>query len=81
MARNKTDAEVEMEIIRLRDNDDVHLAQKELRLKSRRRIYLSQLKWLEKRGKELREQGITFENIKDKMFSDLPDDIPEGGTT
>lgn len=78
MARNsKTDAQVEMEIIRLRDSDDVRLAEKELRLKNRRRLYMAQLKWLEKRGKELRSQGITFDNIKEKMFSDLPEDDSE----
>lgn len=73
MARNYlTDEQVELEILRLRDNDDVHLAQKEIRIKSKRRLYASQLKWLEKRGKELRAAGITTENIEEKLFADTP---------
>lgn len=78
MARNnKTDAEVEIEIIRLKNSEDVRLAQKELRLKNRRRIYMAQLRYLENRGKELHSQGITFDNIKEKMFSDLPEETEE----
>lgn len=83
MARNiQTDAEVELEILRLTNNEDVHLAQKYHRLKSdKRRKYLSQLRWYEKVGKALKEQGITFENMEEMLFSDEPEEITEEGTT
>lgn len=78
MARNcLTDEQVELEIMRLRDNDDVHLAQKEIRIKNRRRVYASQLKWLEKRGKELRAAGITTENMEEKLFGAALDEGSE----
>lgn len=69
-----TDEQVEMEIARLRQTEEVALAEKEVRLKNRRRIYMSQLRYLEKRGKELKRQGITFDNIKSRLFGDLPDE-------
>lgn len=76
MARDcMTDEQVELEIIRLTDNEDVHLAQKELRIKNKRRAYAAQLKWLEKRGKELRAQGITAENMEEKLFGSVTEEI------
>lgn len=79
MARSiPSDAEVELENIRLTNNEDVHLAQKYHRLKSdKRRKYLSQLKWYEKVGKALKEQGITFENMEEMLFGDDPVENPE----
>lgn len=77
MANNwLTDEQVELEILRLQGNEDVRLAQKEIRIKSRRRKYMSQLRWLEKRGRDLRESGITPENMEEMLFGDP---IPEGG--
>lgn len=62
MARDMlTDEEVEMEIERLSNNDYVKLAKAEQREKYKRRQYLYNLRYLEKRGKELAEQGITIE--------------------
>lgn len=82
MARNKTDAEVEMEIIRLKNDDDVRLAQKYRRLKSdKMRKQMYQLRWLRNVGEQLRLQGITFENMEEMLFREEGDDIPEGGTT
>ena len=56
-----TDEQVEMEIERLSNNDFVKLARAEQREKYKRRQYLYSLRHLEKRGKELAEQGITIE--------------------
>lgn len=64
-----TDEQVEEEIEKLRDSEDVKLARKELRLKYKRRQALYQLRNLEKRGKELRKSGIT-EEILDGMYSE-----------
>lgn len=62
-----TDEQVEMEIERLQDSDDVKLAKKEMQIKYKRRQYMYQLRSYEKRGKQLAEQGLTLENIEAKM--------------
>jgi SOS response regulatory protein OraA/RecX len=73
-----TDAEVESEIERLREDPNVRLARKELRIQYRRRQALYQLRNLEKRGKELAKLGYTYDNIEDIMLgSDIEDDYAE----
>ena len=58
-------AAIEKEIERLKQSDHVKLAQREQRIKAdRRRKYLADLRWLEKRGKELAAAGVTQENIQ-----------------
>lgn len=64
MRETFTDTQVESEIARLLESDDVKLAKAEQRIKNRRRQYMYQLRTLEKRGKELSEQGCTVENIE-----------------
>lgn len=59
-----TDAQVEKEIERLRNSDYVKLAQKEERIRLRRRQCLYKLKCYEKKGKELSKSGITFEMLE-----------------
>ena len=66
-----TDAEVEIEIARLRSTEEVRLAEKEIRIKNKRRWYLSQLRWLEKRGKQLKEMGVTSENMESVLFGEV----------
>ena len=63
-----TDAQVEEEIKRLWDTDAVKLAKKSQQIKYRRRQQLYSLRVMEKRGKELMAQGITFENIEERLF-------------
>ena len=58
-----TDEDVEKEIARLTESDYVKLARKEQRLKYKRRQALYQLRTLEKRGQELAQAGITYDNI------------------
>lgn len=58
-----TDADVELEIARLKESEAVKLAQKERQYKYRRRQYLYTLRWYEKRGKELLAQGLTPEDF------------------
>lgn len=64
--KNQTPADkVEQEIERLKQSEFVKLAQKERRIKTdRRRKYLADLRWYEKRGKQLAAAGITSENIR-----------------
>lgn len=73
-----TDAEVESEIERLREDPNVRLARKELRIQYKRRQVLYNLRNLEKRGKELAKLGYTYDNIEDIMLgSDIEDDCAE----
>lgn len=63
-----TDQEVELEIERLLDSDEVKLAKKEQRILYKRRQYMYQLRNLEKRGKQLSKKGITIDNIESELF-------------
>ena len=65
-----TDQEVELEIERLLDSDEVKLAKKEQRILYKRRQYMYQLRNLEKRGKQLSKKGITIDNIESELFGD-----------
>ncbi|MBQ7846857.1 MAG: hypothetical protein IJX08_03775 [Clostridia bacterium] len=65
-----TDEQVEAEIARLNASPDVALARKAQRLKYRRRQYLYGLRDLEKRGKMLRESGITAEML-DRLYAEV----------
>ncbi len=78
MARNTTnkdalltDEQVAMEIERLKESDHVRLAQKEIALKYKRRKWLYQLRYLEKRGKKLAAEGITPENIEERLYGEV----------
>lgn len=65
-----TDEEVELEIHRLQQSEDVKLAKKEQDIKYRRRQMMWNLQFMEKRGKQLKEMGCTFENIEEVLFGD-----------
>ena len=66
MARETlTDEQVEMEISRLQESPFVKLANKERRVRNRRRMYLYGLRQLEKKGKELAASGVTMETLSD----------------
>lgn len=68
-----TDEQVESEIARLNESEEVALAIYAARLKYNRRQYLYQLRDLEKRGKALMEAGITKEMLK-KMYDESEED-------
>lgn len=68
-----TDEQVEMEIERLLDSDDVKLAKKEAAIKNRRRQYMYQLRTMEKRGQQLAKKGITIDNIEAQLFGKMED--------
>lgn len=63
-----TDEQVEQEIKRLWSSEAVKLAKKEQNIKYRRRQMMYQLRCMEKRGQQLMEQGINFENIEEELF-------------
>lgn len=74
MARKITPEElVDAEIERLKQTDAVKLAQKERRLQMRKRKYLADLRWLEKRGKELMAEGWTAEMLE-LLYKEIPED-------
>jgi vacuolar-type H+-ATPase subunit I/STV1 len=65
----KRDAEIE----RLKQTDEVKLAQKYQRLLNRKRKYMADLRWLEKRGKQLMDEGWTIDTIE-LLFKDIPEE-------
>ena len=65
-----SDLEVEQEIDRLLNSEDVKLAKKEQRILYKRRQYMYQLRNLEKRGCQLAEKGITIDNMEMMLFGD-----------
>lgn len=64
---------VDAEIERLKKSDAVKLAQKERRLINRRRQYLSDLRWLEKRGKQLMAEGWTADTLE-LLYQNIPEE-------
>ena len=72
--RQWTDEEVEIEIHRLQQSDDVKLAKREQNIKNRRRQQMWTLQFLEKRGKQLRSMGVTAENMEAVLFGTVIDD-------
>lgn len=74
MARRPTPEElIDAEIERLKQTDEVKLAQKYQRLVNRKRKYMADLRWLEKRGKALMAEGWTYDTI-DLLFKDIPEE-------
>lgn len=74
MPRKYTPEElVDAEIERLKKTEAVKLAQKEQRLLNRKRKYLADLRWLEKRGKKLMQEGWTLDTLE-LLFKDIPED-------
>ena len=67
-----TDEQVEQEIERLLKSDDVKLAKKEQQIRNRKRQYMYQLRWLEKRGQVLKGLGVTMHTLEslDKAMSE-----------
>lgn len=75
MARKQwTDEEVEIEIHRLHQSEDVKLAKREQNIKYKRRQQMWTLQFMEKRGKQLRSMGITAENMEEKLFGMIGED-------
>lgn len=64
---------IDSEIARLRSTEAVKLAQKEQRLRNRRQKYLADLRWMEKRGKQLMADGWTLDTLE-LLFKDIPEE-------
>ena len=75
MANNiLSNEQVEQEIQRLQASPYVKLANKERRVRERRRMYLYHLRQLEKKGRALEASGITSESL-DSVYADGMDDF------
>ncbi len=61
-----TDAQVDTEIGRLLDSKMVKLARRDQTIRNRKRQYMYQLRWLEKRGIELARMGVTLESLEEE---------------
>ena len=72
MEKNKkwTDEQVEAEIARLNASEYVKLARREKQIKYRRRQQMWNLQYMEARGKQLASEGITPENMEERLFGD-----------
>lgn len=64
---------IDSEIARLRSTEAVKMAEKEMRLIYRKRKYLAQLRWMEKRGKQLMADGWTLDTLE-LLFKDIPEE-------
>ena len=69
-----TDEQVEREIARLQESPYVKLANRERRVRERRRMYLYNLRQLEKKGKALEDAGITMA-VLDGMCTEASEDF------
>lgn len=69
-----TDEQVEREIARLQNSSYVKLANKERRVRNRRRMYLYGLRQLEKKGKELESAGVTMATLDSLMNEAVMED-------
>lgn len=79
MAKGLTDEQVEQEIAKLEGNEYVKLARLEERIRTKRRRRLYMLRYQEKRGRELAEQGLTLEQLRAAEAEE--DCALTGGTT
>lgn len=75
MKNGLTDEQVEQEIARLQKSPYVALANKERRVRNRRRMYLYGLRQLEKKGRELEKAGITSEVLDEMYREDMCQDV------
>ena len=65
-----TDDQVEREIARLLESPYVKLAKREEQIRQRRRRYMYDLRYLEKKGKKLEAAGITLERLEGEDYPD-----------
>lgn len=66
---------LDAEIERLKKTEAVKLAQKEQRLLNRKRKYLADLRYLEKRGKKLIAEGWTLDTLELLFRDDEQEEI------
>lgn len=65
--RHDADAALEAEIARLREDEHVKLAKRYDYARNRRKQYLYQLRWYQKKGMELAALGVTMDNLNEML--------------
>lgn len=65
-----TDDQVEREIARLLESPHVKLAKREEQIRQRRRRYMYDLRYLEKKGRKLEAEGVTLESLEGGFEAD-----------
>ena len=66
---NEADAAIEAEIANLRADEYVRLAKRYEYARTRRKQYLNQLRWYQKKGRELAGLGVTMESLDEMLCS------------
>ena len=66
---NEADAAIKAEIANLRADEYVRLANRYEYARTRRKHYLYQLRYYQKKGRELAALGVTMENIDEMLCS------------
>ena len=66
---NEADAAIEAEIAHLRADEYVRLAKRYEYARTRRKQYLYQLRYYQKKGRELADLGVTMENLDEMLCS------------
>lgn len=66
---NQADAAIEAEIALLRSDEYVRLAKRYEYARTRRKQYLYQLRWYQKKGRELSALGVTMEYLDEMLCS------------
>lgn len=61
------DAALEAEIARLREDEHVKLAKRYNYARNRRKQYLYQLRYYQKKGRELAALGVTMDNLNEML--------------
>lgn len=64
---------IDAEIERLKQTEEVKLAQKYQRLLNRKRKYMADLRWLEKQGQKLIKDGWTIDTIE-LLFKEMAEE-------
>lgn len=67
--QHDADAALEAEIARLREDEHVKLAKRYEYARTRRKQYLYQLRYYQKKGRKLAALGVTMDNL-DEMLCD-----------
>lgn len=68
-ATNQADSAIEAEIALLRADEYVRLAKRYEYARTRRKQYLYQLRWYQKKGRELAALGVTMDKIDEMLCS------------
>ena len=70
-ATNEADAAIEAEIAHLRADEYLRVAKRYEYARTRRKQYLYQLRYYQKKGRELAALGVTMDNLDEMLCSSV----------